>query len=331
MMVMTKKNRRDKKNQHYVPQGYLRKFTIEGQKSLIWSCNKAKAEFSKLPVSVNKICARDYYYYQIEENGEVDHVRFENSLSEVEHVGIAAIHKIIGASAMPYAHPGEEEQGHLAFFLALLLTRGPSFRDAVNDLHGLWVQRTLQQLYNNGDFPKAPPPLHKLIHEEGINNVIKTQIYSYASLEPLVKMADEIALTMLKKGWWLYRAPQGQYFVTSDTPVVFGLAEQLPNVDVGPAHPFTEFTIPLSKTLVLIISPTVNALEAFKVNTATPEEWRLLNTRIVAAASHSIFSPERAEWIIDLARRLGDIRQGLTVNSGAARSFQVIDHPFRSN
>ncbi|MBJ6724942.1 DUF4238 domain-containing protein [Geomesophilobacter sediminis] len=327
---MGNKRWNEKKNQHYVPQGYLRKFTIPNQKSLVWSCDKPAAQFSKTTSSVNRICARDYYYYQIEENGDVDHVRFEDSLSEVERVGMAALNKIIGASAMPYADPGGEQQGHLAFFLALLLTRGPSFRDAVNDLHGWWVQHSLQQLYHSGELPTAPPPLHKLIEDQGINNVIKTHIYSYASLEPLVKMAEDIALTMLKKGWLLYRPPEGHYFVTSDTPVVFSLAAGSPYSDVGPAHPSTEFTIPLSKGLMLIISPAIRAEESFMIKTATVEEWYLMNTRVIAAANDSIFSSERAEWIVDLAKRFGNVKQTLVIEAGAARSFQVIDHPFRS-
>lgn len=328
---MSKQNRKEKKNQHYVPQGYLRKFAIEGQKSLVWSCNKAKAEFSRFPASVNKVCSKDFYYYQIEENGDVDHVSFENSLSEVERVGISVINKIIGVSAMPYANPGKEAQGQLAFFLALLLTRGPSFRDAVNHLHGVWVQRTLQQLYDNGELPEAPSPLLELIKKEGINNVIKAKIYSFGSLKPMITTANEIALTMLKKAWLLYRAPEGRYFVTTDTPVVFGAAAGFQDTDVGPAHPFAEFTIPLSKKLMLIISPSVDVQESFRIDTATVDDWYLLNSRIVAAANESVFSPERDQWIVDMTRRLGSIKQNLTVPTGAARSFEVIDHPFRSN
>lgn len=327
---MNKKNRKEKRNQHYVPQGYLRKFTIEGQKSLVWSCSKAKAEFSRFPASVNKVCSKDFYYYQIDESGGVDHISFENSLSEVERAGISALNKIISAAAMPYANPGEAAQGELAFFFALLLTRGPSFRDAVNDLHGVWVQHTLQQLYDSGELPKAPPPLHKLIRENGINNVIRTNIYSYASLEPLVKMANEIALTMLKKGWLLYRAPENSFCVTSDTPVVFGVADGFPDADVGPAHPFAELTIPVSKALMLIISPSVDVQDSFRVTTATTNEWHILNSRIVAAANHSVFCPERAEWVVDLARRFRNIKQALTIGDGA-RSFRVIDHPFGTN
>jgi hypothetical protein len=328
---MSKKQWSQKKNQHYVPQGYLRKFTIPGQKSLIWSCDKFKAEFLRFPSSVNKICARDYYYYQIEENGDINHTAFEDALSEVEHAGIAVIHKVIGSSAMPYAHPGAEAQGELAFFMALLLTRGPAFRDAINELHGLWVQQTMQQLYQDGELAEVPSPLLQLIQKKGINNVIKADIYSYASLEPLVTMADEIAHTMLSKGWTIYRAPDDRFFVTSDTPVVFGLPLGFLEREVGPGHPHTEFIIPISKGLALVISPCVEARDSFVVKTATTDEWHHLNSRIIAAAGQFIFSPEKADWIIEMSHRFSKAKQALTIQPDSTRSFRVIDHPFRSN
>lgn len=165
-----------------MPRCYLKKFTIEGEKSLIWSLDKAKANYLRTPSSVKKICAEDYYYYQVDENGEVDHTALEDALSDVEGIGIQHIDKLINASSMPYSPLGEKEQGELAFFLALLLTRGPAFRNAVNDLHGLMVQQMLAKPHHNREIPEPPSMFDDLIKEKGIKNLVDIEIFSFVSL-----------------------------------------------------------------------------------------------------------------------------------------------------
>ncbi|MEX1668608.1 DUF4238 domain-containing protein [Zhongshania guokunii] len=44
-----------KDNQHYVPQGYLRGFTIEGERSLIWEYDKNTGKISRQPKSVRGV------------------------------------------------------------------------------------------------------------------------------------------------------------------------------------------------------------------------------------------------------------------------------------
>jgi hypothetical protein len=90
---MTKK-RSNKKNQHFIPQSYLRKFVIQGEKSLIWEFDKTTGLAAIDPVSVRKICSRDYYYYQRTATGKIDHTRLENGIGEIEDVGTKIISSI---------------------------------------------------------------------------------------------------------------------------------------------------------------------------------------------------------------------------------------------
>lgn len=80
------KKLRSNKCQHFIPQGYLRKFAIEGEKSLIWQYDEINGLLSKRPVSIKKIYCRDYYYYQRDKDGNVDHIRMEDAFSGVERM-----------------------------------------------------------------------------------------------------------------------------------------------------------------------------------------------------------------------------------------------------
>ena len=73
-----------KDNHHYVPQGYLRGFTIEGEKSLIWEYDKDTGEISRHPKSIRDICSEHHYYAQKREDGSVDNESMEDAFHEIE-------------------------------------------------------------------------------------------------------------------------------------------------------------------------------------------------------------------------------------------------------
>ena len=73
-----------KKNQHYIPQSYFKRFTIEGEKSLFWAIQKNSAEYLKSTSSIKRVCSENYYYYHHNQNGNVDHTTLEDTFSEIE-------------------------------------------------------------------------------------------------------------------------------------------------------------------------------------------------------------------------------------------------------
>ena len=84
----------NKRNQHFVPQSYLRKFAIHGQESLVWKFDKTTGRASTDPVSVRKICSKDFYYYQRTDIGKIDHTKLEDAISQIEEIGIKIINSI---------------------------------------------------------------------------------------------------------------------------------------------------------------------------------------------------------------------------------------------
>jgi hypothetical protein len=57
---------------HYIPQGYLRGFTIPQEKSLVWEYDKESGQISLTPKSIRDMCSEQLYYTQYDESGEMD-------------------------------------------------------------------------------------------------------------------------------------------------------------------------------------------------------------------------------------------------------------------
>ena len=311
-----------KKNQHYVPQSYLRRFTIEGEKSLLWEFEKKSSQFKRTTSSVNKICSEDYYYYQQDGSGGFDHIKLEDSLSEIEKVGNDILIKIINSHAMPYSCITEQEQGQFSFYISLMLTRGPAFRDCINELHGEIVWREFEISNRSGKLPDMPEVLGDLVKRKGLKNAIKAEIFSSVSLEYMIKAANQMALSLLKKNWELNVISSEDEFVTSDTPVVFTYDSCRFN-NIGPAHPNTKITFPISNKLAI----TINGLKTSQYIKNVPcrdEEVLSINKIIVDAANHSIFFFLRFEWLENLS--LNNVGQKMTMNS-SGDGYEIIRNP----
>ena len=121
-------------NQDYVPQFYLRGFTIPGQKSLIWQFDKQLSQFRKSPQSIRKICSRYRYYRQVREGGTEEPDLLEKGFSgQLERKAAPLFKKIMsmlaeGGVEVPLT---PEEYGHLCYCAAIQYTRVPAFRDKI--------------------------------------------------------------------------------------------------------------------------------------------------------------------------------------------------------
>ncbi len=320
-----KNNLKIKKNQHYVPQSYLRRFTIKGEKSLLWSFDKEKGDFLKKTSSVNKVCSEDYYYYQQDDNNGFNHIQFEDSLSDVERIGNDIIIKIIDLQSKSSSSISEKEKGELAFYIALMLTRGPSFRTAINEMHGEMVKRTFDNLCNDGSLPDMPEPLQTLVDEKGIDNVITAKIYSSVSLQPMVESARQIAVSMLNKRWGFYVADKEMNFVTSDTPVSFyppygGMS------GIGPAHQDAEILFPLSKKLVLVVTPCIGNNPDLDFIACSKDSSLKFNSFTARTANKLIFCSEKHDWLPDLVPKKEG--QKLVSNSDG-KGFHIVENPYK--
>lgn len=308
-----------KDNQHYVPQGYLRGFTIEGEKSLIWEYDKNTGGISRNPRSIREICAGHHYYAQKREDGSVDHESMENAFHEIEDKAPRIINKINFPGTGEKVIITDEERVILSFFTAIQLFRVPNFRDGIEAMHRRVVQIMLGHLVakdkKNGTLPKE---VEELYARGGIN----INIEKFVSLAPMINMACEGSARLLEKVWRFATPANGMTFVTSDNPVYFQAPEKYRDkVDhyLGPMHPLSEVTLPLRKDLLLIFTPSINRtssqnklLDCTSVQLDKPDTENI-NKRTALAAAQYVYSSEKSEALARMVGKLKGISQRLIV------------------
>jgi hypothetical protein len=300
-----------KDNHHYVPQGYLRGFTIEGEKSLVWEYDKNTGEISRNPKSVRDICSEYHYYAQKREDGSVDNVSMEDAFHEIEDKAPRIIKNIIFPGTGQKVALNDEERVILSFFTAVQLFRVPNFREGIEEMHRKIVEITLSQMIasdkQNGSLP---PGVEELFERGGI----KLDIERFVSLDPMVNLAKEGCVKLLEKVWHFAAPADGMSFVTSDNPVYFQTPEEYRDkvgVFLGPLHPLSEVTIPLRKDLLLIFCPSTKLMpEQYELLNCTSvqldkPDTKNLNKRTTIAAARHVYSCERSEA---LARMVGKFK-----------------------
>ena len=241
--------------QHYLPQGYLRRFTIKNEKSLVWEYDKTNGVVSKTPKSVRKICTRPNYYATPSESSDcLDNTTLENEIAKsVEDPAIKIIDKIPNDEKMFFDLSGIDREC-LAFFVAFTFSRNPAVRDGIRELHKNVAEQTME--YELHELLKnAHESVAGLINEKGIQNTLAIEVPDWVSIEHMIDIARYGAGVLLKKSWMFVSPAESQNFVTCDNPYVFtppAEFENIPNIPIGPFHPLSLVRFPLRKDLALI-------------------------------------------------------------------------------
>ncbi|OGT60908.1 MAG: hypothetical protein A3E85_03095 [Gammaproteobacteria bacterium RIFCSPHIGHO2_12_FULL_45_12] len=294
-----------KKKHHYVNAGYLRLFSMPDKtsaySSFVWMYKKDVAIRTASRKSVRSICHREGYYAQIKNDESVDYNILEDGFSEIEDQVIKLIRSL--NSDTPELKISSENKGLLAFYIGLMFSRGPSFRDGIKQAHELIIKKLLSTYAKNN-----PPPFS---YSGNIVDIVDIGVLEQVSLHPMINLASQVAEAILQKYWQFQRPCDNVNFITSDTPVV--MASSLGHV--GPCHPLTEFIFPLRKDLCLVCThrnPDVNTNNL--IFTVSSEEVLKFNEAIVQAASSEIYACENLEQISVLAAMYYGVSQRLRVD-----------------
>lgn len=234
------------KRQHYVPEGFLKGFTIKDETPMIWVYEKLPNR-SPRKVSTRSIAWEEYYYQQETASGEVDYDTVEKNFAKIVDSKIPPILARIVPLPGRVINLTEDERGKIAFFIGISMTRVPSFRKGIEDI--------FSRLAHIMSYDYARKNDEKFLHllESGL---VKAEAKNLVSLEPMVRLAEIIGLSVLKKNWQFFVASPEQPFVTSDNPVIFSSSGHVPEIDsIGPAHPLAEIVINLRSDLALVCTP----------------------------------------------------------------------------
>ena len=287
---------------HYVPQGFLRGFAVEGDASrgFVWVYDK-NADRAPRKKSVRSIAWAPAYYAQEREDGSTDLDTLETGLATTIDNQIPLILQAIKPKVGHKINLSDTDKAALAFFVGLSLTRVPSFRDGMNDFHTRVAQITLSHQMDKD------PELAEVVEKYGI----KAEAKPWVSLRPMVQLADAIAASALGKHWQFFVAPPSVSLVTSDNPVFFsggaaGLAQ------VGPAHPGAELVMNLRKDLSLVCTPK-RGYESMHVFPLSPVEARKFNRGIVRAARQRVFADHHSSELDRFVKKYAGEEQRVVV------------------
>lgn len=290
--------------QHFVSQGFLRGFSAPDEKTdkFIWLYQKVPRLQPKR-VSVKSVAWESFYYEQETDAGARDTDTVETSLATTIDRIVPRIIRSLDGKAGSVVSLSEEDRGALAFFMGISLTRVPSFREPIRELHARVAQRTLESLADHD------PTVRAFVDEHGVTAEAKP----WVSLQPMVQAASTISKSALQKNWQFFVPPDGVFLVTSDNPVIFDVSKAYGIRSAGPGHPLAELVANLRKDLALVCTPKQGGLQK-AVFQMTEQEATKFNRGIVRAARRSVFGPARSEEIDQLVKEYIGEEQTITLD-----------------
>jgi len=283
-----------KKNHHFVPQFHLRGFAIDGEKNLIWEYDKQNSTLSKVPKSIRKaVCCQPFYYEQNDLDGSKTQ-KLEDGFGKIE----SAASKVIETLRAQRTLTGK---GTLAFHIALLLTRGPSFRNGCRTFYKNAVEVTVQRLFETDQLPPMPPELREDLKGNDITSVLTAEVIPQVSLPFVLKNSEEIGKTLCNKKWDIFFSDES-YFVTSDTPVMFGPTGGNCEV-IGPANPESMIMCPLRKDIIVVARPYCSSdRDAYEIKVANKEMVTKLNQVMCFKAQRYVYAPVKDQELLEYVK-----------------------------
>lgn len=181
----------EKKNQHFVPQFYLREFSYENNRKQIGIYNiETDLYFPKANLKFQ--ASRKYYY------GE--DLAIENHLAELEKLTAPTIQEIIQTQTLP--KPNTEAHFRLLTFVVLSFSRTTVHENSFND----GTDKMIKTIY--GSHPEMKDELDEVKIE-----------FSNSSVIGITQMAEMIPIS-LDLSFKLLINESNAPFITSDNPVV---------------------------------------------------------------------------------------------------------------
>lgn len=231
--------------------------------------------------SVKSIAWAPAYYAQERDDGSLDTDTLEKGMAV--NIDTKAAELIASLNPLsPQLEFDDEQRSTLAFFIALSLTRVPSFREGIRDVYSQIAQYTAEIV--------AP----KLWHGPGPMPKLKAEAKEWVTLDHMIVGAQHIANSLATKNWQFFRAPASTFFITSDNPVVFN--------GIAPAHPGCEVIMALTKHLAIVCTSRRTGVY-YPVFDTPRQQVKSMNATIARAARNRIFASESSDGLERLAKK----------------------------
>jgi hypothetical protein len=294
------------RDQHYIPNFYLKGFTDKSKNLWVYERHKP------LRASKPKKEANRPDYYALNESTE-HHDAVEGALARIESVAAPIVRKLV----TPQYVLTPESAGDLLLFVAFMFARVPAWRE---NLDKVAAQTTKKMQVG---FARDKEAFHriclKIAGEQGVESfdfeafrqeILSedyelTQISTDFNLKAMFTSAMEIARMLGGFGYQVFYAPAGKSYFTSDAPV-FTLGPDdkgIPSLGMGFGWPNTAVIFPLNKRACLYLKRGIE----HRAELANAAQVDGINDLIMMTATNSLYSSERSRRTMRLFDERGCI------------------------
>lgn len=292
------------RKQHYLPQFYLRGFSIDGR-----GMHQIEKKTGKYYGCQIKDMAAIKDFHELDYEGVEDPHALEKQLATIEgefakHLSALLSEGVENVSALQYTIQ----------LLSILRLRVPAFKQHIEASYPSSIRKVAELMERDGRLPPPPPGMEEKLKVENL----RISVLNWKTMELIFKLASSEDTLSIFYGMraTLITAPPGMSFVTSDQPVALyhPAANQMP-YGIGPIVPGVEITLPVSerKLLKLDHEPTAHTSRI-----ASSAEVAELNRRTIAMARQYIFVASHPQNYLALAEETRDIQAGFV--------FDDLDH-----
>jgi hypothetical protein len=278
------------KAQHYIPESYLKGFT--DKQGSLWVCER----FKPIRESKPKLEANLPDYYTHADNGERDETA-ENVLMQAESRAAQIVRKL----ANPQCKLTPEDAGRVVIFIAFMFARVPSWRENLDNVAAqVAPERIVKTASEKKEFYRIWADLEKKngkplgMEPEKLRQYILKGEYDLKqgskgfNLGAMFTSAFSAVKQLATMGYQALYAPEGSFFLTSDSPV-FTLQPDgtgQATIGVGFGWENVEVYFPFNKRACFMmkkgIQPKGKIIEAGRVD--------LINKVTMATAARCLYS-----------------------------------------
>ncbi len=214
------------KDQHYVPQFYLRQFVNAEDKLNILDCERRKIVIPRTPKSV---CNEEYYYSVRNDLDEVSQ-EMERELSRIED-NISKLYDKTAQKFLNFEQITDKEKLIISTFMSLQYLRGPYMRKQIKRMNENITKQMMKMhmhmMPNDRFFTDYEKDSGQKITDEQRKNIIETvekdnykvSINNAPHLQMIGQM-EGFRNLLFAKEWLVYISKSSKKFITSDNPVL---------------------------------------------------------------------------------------------------------------
>ena len=272
---------------HYIPQHYLRQFSVDKKQKQIWMYDLANSRVVKL--SIKNAASENGYY------SAGDEIAMAN---QIEWPARETMEKLRRKANLEL-----DERMRVATYVSCLVNRVPAMRrmredKLKSDLPIFLNELTDSVLRGEEGRRLSPPALSQFLSM--IDDFKRT---GYGGLPEEAKfmltqkiwVSERVSVLIASMTWLVLSTDQEHPFICSDNPVFWFRS-------IGMGAKSAEITLPLSSDVALLMvhMPQGPVTRAFDV---APEVVDEINRRTAAEATRFLFAKEDGEWLKQIGER----------------------------